>query len=140
MLGVGGDDASVVQHDIGTQQVVQRQPGHTVQGAVAAAEGQARHADQTEIARRGHQAAQLRRVHRVSGGGSAGDHRDAGRAIDVDPPHSRHVDDEAAVGQRPSRPVVTAAAHRNGRAVRAGTPHRRGYLLGAVILFAGHRR
>jgi len=54
MLGVGGDEASVVQHDIGTQQVVQRQPGHTVQAAVAAADGQARHADLTEIARRGH--------------------------------------------------------------------------------------
>ncbi len=54
MLGVGGDEASVVQHDIRTQQDVQRQPGHTVQGAVAAADGQARHADLTEIARRGY--------------------------------------------------------------------------------------
>jgi len=32
MLGVGGDEASVVQHDIGTQQVVQRQPATPFRG------------------------------------------------------------------------------------------------------------
>jgi hypothetical protein len=93
LVGIGGDNATVVQHQLGAHQVVECQPGYPVEGAVAAAEGQARHADLTEIARCRYQPVPLGCVDRIGGGGSARDRRSQRSGGDVDPPHSRHVDE-----------------------------------------------
>jgi hypothetical protein len=120
----------VRQHDLGAEQVVSRQAAGAAEGAVAAPQGQAGHADR---------AAEAQCRDQAVGAGGGGHILDPGAARDSGHkrsrvhrhiPHPGEVDDEPAVAQGAARPVVPAAAHRQRQAVATRGAHRRLHVLG----------
>jgi hypothetical protein len=129
-VGTGCHAPPVRQHDFRAEQVVRRQAIGAAEGAVAAPQGQAGHADRAADAQRRDQAV---------GAGGSGHILDPGAACDSGRkrlrvhrhiPHPGEVDDEPIVAQGAPRPVVPAAAHRQLQAVAPRGAHRRLHVLG----------
>jgi hypothetical protein len=111
-VGTGCHAPPVRQHDFGAEQVVRRQPASTTEGAVAAPQGQAGHADRAAVAQCRDQAMGAGGDGHILGPGATCDSGHKGSRVHRDIPHPGEVDDEPIVAQGAPRPVVPAAAHR----------------------------
>ena len=127
---VRGDRATVGEHDVGGEQVVDRQPVLPRQVSVAAAEGQPPDAGGRDDAAGHAQPVRRGGTVDVGPGGAAADPHGSARRIDVDGAHRAQVRDDAAVTRAEARAAVAAAAHGDGQAVVAGEGDRRGDVAG----------
>ena len=122
MLGLaGGDEAAVGQHDVGFEQVVDRQAVLAREVAGAAAEGQAGDAGGRDDAERHGQAEGVGGMVDVARRAARLDPHGAARRVDAHALHQRQVDDQAVVAAAEARAVVAAAADRD-RASRWSRP------------------
>jgi hypothetical protein len=120
---VGVDDASVCQHDLRAEDVVDREPGPACQVADAAAEHQpARAGGRDDAGGRG-KAVRVGRPVDVAEQRPAPDRDGARLWIDVDAVERRQVDHEPAVDAREAGAVVAAAADRELEAALAPEAH-----------------
>ena len=110
-------DTAIGQHDVGGEQVVQREPVFANQPPETAAEGQARHAGHRhEAAGRG-QTVRLKRVVHLGPVAAALGADRARIGIDGDRSHSREIDHEPFVAHREAGDVVAGAANRDDQAL-----------------------
>jgi hypothetical protein len=105
------DDAAVREHDLRGEQIVEGQPEAADQRAVAAAQGEARHADAADRARHRREAERIGHCEHVRGPRTARNSRRAAVGVDDHVVHAAQVDHDA-LAQRATCPVVAAAPHR----------------------------
>ena len=117
------DDAAVGQHDVGRQQVVDRQPVLAGEVADAAAERQAADAGRRDEPARHGQPEGMRGVIDVAPHAAAVDAHGAFGRIDADAFHRRQVDDQAIVAGTEPAAVVAAAANGGQQIVGARIVH-----------------
>lgn len=124
VLALAGPDALAVgRDDLGGQEVVDRHPVRPAVMGVAAREREAGDSGLGDDAARDGEAVRLRGPVDV-GPRAARLGADGPRArIDLDPPHRREVDDDAAVAGPCARDVVSASAHRDEQPRLAGERH-----------------
>ena len=120
VVGAGGDEGAVGEHDIGREQVVDREPEAAGQVADAAAERQAGHAGCGDEPGRGGHAEGGGGVVDIAPGAAGVDADGAGRRVDGGAAQLRQVDDQGAVGNSESGGAVAAAANGDLGAVASG--------------------
>ena len=116
---------AVGEHDVGGQQVVDREAEAPGQVADAAAEGQAGHAGGREEAGRGGHAERDRRVVDVAPGAAGVDPDGVLRGVDRGAAQQRQVDDQGVVPDPEAGGVVAAAPDGDLDAVARGRTARR---------------
>ncbi len=116
----GRHEPPVGQHDVGFEEVVDRQAAGAGQVAEAAAEGEAADAGGGDDAAGGGEAEGVGGVVDVAPGAAAADAGGPGGGVDPDARHGREVDDEPAVAGAEAGAVVAAAADREEEAAVAG--------------------
>src|SRR5262249_1198821 len=120
VLGVGGDEATVRQHHIHAEQVVDSQAVGACEIADAAAQGEAADAGGGDEAAGGGQAEGMGGVIDVAPDAAALDAHGAVGGIDADALPAPQVDDQAVLAGAQAGAVVPAAAHGEGELVLAG--------------------
>jgi hypothetical protein len=116
---VGDDNASISEHDLCGQQIVERQAEASDQWPVAAAQGEPGHADGAARARHGRDAKRIRHGRHVGSARASRNHCATAIGSDGHPVHAAEIDDDAGA-QRAAGPVVPAAPHRQGESAIAG--------------------
>ena len=112
VLTFAGDEGpSVGGHDVGRDEVVERQAEAPAEVADPAAEREPADAGRGDDAAGGRQAVGVRRVVEVAPRGAALGARGAVRRVDGDVAHRRQVDHDAAVAGAEAGHAVPAAAH-----------------------------
>ena len=120
VLGVRGHEATVGQHHVDAQEVVDGEPVGARQVADAAAEGQPADAGGRDEAARGGQAEGVGGVVDVAPACPALDADRACLRIHPDAVHPREVDDQTVVDGAQPRSAVPTAAHRQRQLLLAG--------------------
>lgn len=121
MLGVRGDDAAVGEHDLGREDVVDREPVPATEEPDAAAEGDACDTDGPGVPEPGRQPVLGRRAAVGAGGGTAAGVTDERVRVDRDGVEAPHVEDETAGAGAVVGVAVAAAADGHGEARGAGS-------------------
>jgi hypothetical protein len=110
-VGVDLDDAAVGGHDLGPEQVVDRQPALAHEVTHPAAEREPTDAYGRRVAEGGGETVRCGRDGDVAGGESAGRARDALDGVDLDRGEAAQVEHDAALARSVPRLAVAAAAH-----------------------------
>jgi hypothetical protein len=125
LVRVGPHQLAVGRHELGTEQVVGREPVRALEPAAAAAERQPGDAGRRDAPARGRQAEGLRGAVELAPAQARSGAHGAPGGVDLDPLHRRDVDHDAAVADREPDHAVTAAAHRQRQLALARVPDRR---------------
>jgi hypothetical protein len=94
-FGIGDDHASIRQHNLRGEEIIECQPEPADQRAVAAAQGESGHADAAERAGDRCDAQRVRHCDNVRGAGAARNSGGAIVGIDDDAVHSAQIDNDA---------------------------------------------
>ena len=108
-----GDERAVGEDDVGTDEVVDRQPPPARQVAHSASERQPADTGRRNRPERRSEPEAVRRVVDVAKHRAAADARQSLHRVDVDVSDRRQVDLQGTVDRRLSRPAVRTAAHRD---------------------------
>jgi len=131
LLAAGAHALAAREHELGLEQVVDRQAELGRQVTEAAAERQAADAGGRDDAARSRQAVLVRRAVDLAPGAAAADPDRPGLRIDVDRLEPGQVDDDAAVARAQPGAVVTATANGQQQAVLVGERDDRRDVVGA---------
>lgn len=118
VLVIGGHDASVRQHHLRREHIVERKSETPDEGAVAAAERESRDADAGDGPRRHNQASGIGYRSDVDCAGAARDRDTAMIGAEHDVSHAAQVNHDT-VAECATRPVVAATTNRKRQAVLA---------------------
>jgi hypothetical protein len=138
MVVAHDDGAAIREDDLCGEQIVEGEAEATDQGTVTAAQGETRHADGAERPRYRHDAEGVGRPENVCGAGASRNPRGPSVGTNCHAVHGAQVDDDA-VAQRPTRPVVAAAPHRQRETTVAGGSKRRLGVFGRPAVDDGAR-
>ena len=116
----GADQPPVGRHDLGRDEVVDREPVAAPEPADAAAEGEPAHAGVGDEAARRRQAERLRRGVNVAPRRAALDRCAPPFWVHAHVAHGRQVDHQRTIAHRVAGDVVSATPDGNGEAVRPG--------------------
>jgi hypothetical protein len=128
-VGTGCHAPPVRQHDFGAEQVVRSEAAGAAERAVAAAQGQAGHADGAAVAHCRDQVVGAGGGGHVLGPGAARDGGHKRLRVHRHTTHTGEVGDEPTAAQGPPRPVMPAAPHRQRQAVAPRGTQRRLHVL-----------
>ena len=110
-VAAGDNGASISEHDLSGQEVIECQAEAADQWSVAAAHGEPGHADRAACARYGRDVKWVRHCSHVGSVRTSQNYCATLIGCDGHPVHAAEIDDNAGA-QRASRPVVPAAPHR----------------------------
>ena len=120
LVGARRDALAVGEHDLGREQVVDRQAVPAREVTDAAAERQPADAGRRDDPARNREPVRMRRRVHLAPGRSSADANRARAGIDRDRAEQRQVGHDAVVDAPEAAAVVAAAAHRKRQVVRAG--------------------